>query len=193
MDPVHVDRDRLAALAGYARDVIREALGGPRAVPPTGAWTREPGATFVTLRHGEALQGCVGSLEPDRAIVEDVARNAVAAAFHDRRGGPLVRADADRLTVEISVLSPAEPIAFTTERDALEALRPGHDGVLFAWHGRRATFLPQVWESLPDRVEFLARLKEKAGLDPRFWSPDVELSRYAVEKFIDPPSDGASA
>jgi AmmeMemoRadiSam system protein A len=188
MGPDDVDGTKLASLARYARERIRESLGGDKATAPTGPWTAEPAATFVTLRRGEALQGCVGTLERERPIAQDVSQNAIAAAFYDRRGERLELSDVDRLTVEISVLSRAEPIAFSSEDEALACLRPGEDGVLLRWHDRRATFLPQVWESLPDRADFLARLKEKAGLSADFWAPDMELSRYRVRKFVDAPT-----
>ncbi len=192
MGPDDVDGTKLASLARYARERIRESLGGAKAAAPTGPWTAEPAATFVTLRRGDELQGCVGTLERQRPIAQDVSQNAIAAAFYDRRGGHLELSDVDRLTVEISVLSRAEPLAFSNEDEALASLRPGEDGVLLKWHDRRATFLPQVWESLPDRADFLARLKEKAGLSADFWAPDVELSRYRVRKFVDAPAAAGS-
>jgi AMMECR1 domain-containing protein len=88
-----------------------------------------------------------------------------------------------RLEVEVSVLSPRVPVDAISEAEALAALRPGIDGVCFEFHDLASTFLPQVWKSIPEPVEFLGELRRKAGLPPRFWHPDVRLSRYTVEKF----------
>ncbi|HEY0818756.1 MAG TPA: AMMECR1 domain-containing protein, partial [Rhizobacter sp.] len=89
------------------------------------------------------------------------------------------------LQVEVSLLDPAEPMDVRSEAEALAALRPGEDGVIFEWQGHRATYLPQVWEQLPDARSFLASLKRKAGLPADFWAPEVKLARYRVRKFGD--------
>ena len=175
------------ALAHYARECIRHALGGPRPSPPADlAAAGRLGATFVTLRRDGELHGCIGTLVARRPLVEDVAANAVAAALEDPRALPLSLAEVDDLDVEVSILSPLEPIAFASEADALRALRPGVDGALLRWGRRQGTFLPQVWESLPDPAEFFANLKLKAGLSPDFWAPGMELYRYTVEKIGEP-------
>ncbi len=175
------------ALARYARECVRNALGGARPEPPAGAAFDEPRATFVTLYRRGELQGCIGSLAPRRSLVEDVAHNALAAAFDDPRGLPLELEDVDDLDVEVSILSPMEPLAADDEAAAIAALRPFVDGVLLRYGRRQGTFLPQVWESLPDPAEFLAHLKLKAGLAPDFWAPGIELARYTVEKVVDAP------
>ena len=87
------------------------------------------------------------------------------------------------MQVEVSVLSPREPIDAASEAAAIQSLRPGLDGVYFEFHELAATFLPQVWEAIPEPLAFLGELRRKAGLLPRFWHPDVRLSRYTVEKF----------
>jgi len=141
------------------------------------------GATFVTLtQHGD-LRGCIGSLEAWRPLLEDVQENAVAAAFHDPRFPPLSAEEWPITRVEVSLLTPSEPIQFVDEADALAQLRPGIDGVIFNVGRRRATFLPQVWEQLPEPAEFMARLKQKAGLSADYWGPDVQLARYGVRKW----------
>jgi hypothetical protein len=113
----------------------------------------------------------------------DVRENAVAAAFRDPRFEPLSRAEFDNIRVEVSLLSPTEAMAVANEEHALAILRPGIDGVVFEYGHFRSTFLPQVWEQLPEPAEFLAHLKRKAGLSMDFWSESVRLSRYTVSKW----------
>ncbi len=169
-------------LTRYARASIAAALGGPYPYAPKFPGADSLRATFVTLRRGTTLHGCIGTIEPRRILVDDVRSNAVSAALHDPRATPLARADVDGLAIEISLLGPLERITFESERDAVAALRPG-DGIVLRGSGRRATFLPQVWESLPDPAHFLDSLMHKAGL--RAWAPDTELYRYGVTKFCD--------
>ncbi len=181
-----IPADGGTVLVPLARFAIEERLGlvAGRA-EPTASWLEEPGATFVTLtRHGQ-LRGCIGSLEAWRGVGEDVSSNARSAAFRDPRFPP-VRADEVRdLRVEVSLLSDTTPIDFVDEADAVAQLRPGVDGVVLSAAGRRGTFLPQVWEQLPEPVEFLAHLKRKAGLPVSHWGPDVRLERYTVTKWTE--------
>lgn len=144
---------------------------------------REPGASFVTLTQAGELRGCIGSLQAWRPLADDVRENAVAAAFHDPRFAPLTAAELPQTRVEVSLLGPSEPIRFRDEADALAQLRPGIDGVILDCAGRRATFLPQVWEQLPAAADFLAHLKRKAGLPANWWSDELRLARYAVDKW----------
>jgi AmmeMemoRadiSam system protein A len=147
------------------------------------AWLREIAASFVTLKlHGD-LRGCIGTVDAHRPLGDDVALNARAAAYRDPRFPPVSRLERDDLQVEVSVLSPRERIAVASEADAISKLRPGVDGVYLEFEHARSTFLPQVWESVPDPVDFLAELRRKAGLPARFWHPAMKLSRYTVEKF----------
>jgi AmmeMemoRadiSam system protein A len=173
---------RGAVLLRIARDAIADP-GGALELASEGDWLREPGASFVTLRLEGALRGCIGSVEARRALGEDVAFNAHAAAYRDPRFAPVSAAERERLQVEVSVLSPREPLAVSSEAEALAKLRPGVDGVVLDFQDRRATFLPQVWEGLPDPVDFLGELRRKAGLPADFWHRDMRLSRYTVEKF----------
>lgn len=175
------------ALVGHARQAITQALGLPtppvRALPDHPALAR-PGATFVTLHDAEGeLRGCVGRIEASRPLGEDVRANALAAAFHDSRFAPLRASEWPGLQVEVSLLGKPEPLAVRSEAEALAALRPGVDGVIFEWRGAHATFLPQVWQKLPDAAAFMAALKRKAGLPADFWADDVRLSRYRVRSF----------
>jgi AmmeMemoRadiSam system protein A len=146
-------------------------------------WLREPGATFVTLWRRGNLRGCVGSILAYRPLLEDVWRNARASAFHDSRFPPVGAGELADLAIEISLLSAPEPVDCSCEAEALRLLRPGVDGVIFACEERRSTFLPQVWEQLPDPRDFLDHLRAKAGLGRGFWSPEVRLSRYTVLKW----------
>jgi AmmeMemoRadiSam system protein A len=116
-----------------------------------------------------------------------VRNNARAAAFSDTRFPPVHRDEYPELSVEVSLLSPCEPCEFDCQEEALARLRPGVDGIVFEFQGRRSTFLPQVWEQLPDPWDFLAQLKRKAGLPPAFWHPDIKLSRYTVMKWSEKP------
>lgn len=180
------DDDLGGALLVRARNAIGAEFGlAPQAEPDHPA-LRQPGATFVTLTQAGELRGCIGSLEARRPLGEDVRANARAAAFGDPRFLPLARDEFGRTRIEVSLLAPAEPLRFTDEADALRQLRPGQDGMIFECHGRRGTFLPQVWESLPDPRDFFAHLKQKAGFAPEFWSPDIRLYRYTVRKWKEP-------
>jgi len=176
-----------ALLARFARENIRAALDGPPPQVPSGEWARERVATFVSLHWRDGrLQGCIGSLEPRRTIVEDVAANALAAAFDDPRAARLTPADVDRLDVEVSILSPLERVPCTDEASACAALRPHVDGVVLRWRDSRATFLPQVWEHVSDPRHFLLELKRKAGLADDLWDAELQLFRYVVSVGSDP-------
>jgi AmmeMemoRadiSam system protein A len=167
-------------LVRFARARLREALGGPPAARPTGPWTEQLGATFVTLRWKSGdLQGCIGTLEADRGIVDDVASNAIAAGTRDPRTLACKLEDVDKLDVELSILSPLEPIA--SEAD----IRVGTDGIVLRYQHHRATFLPVMWERLTTRDQFMAELSRKAGL-PRDFAGQFQLMRYTVDKFEDP-------
>jgi len=140
-----------------------------------------PGASFVTLHlHGQ-LRGCIGSLQAWRPLIEDVAENAFAAAFRDPRFAPVNEKEYEQLDYHISILSPSEPIAFESEKDLLSKLRPGIDGLILEDQGRRGTFLPSVWEQLPEPRQFLRQLKVKAGLSADYWSESIKVERYTVE------------
>ncbi|HEX9627624.1 MAG TPA: AmmeMemoRadiSam system protein A [Acidiferrobacterales bacterium] len=170
-------------LLRLARAAIGAALERPRLGVDNAPWLREPGASFVTLmRHGE-LRGCIGSLEPYRPLREDVEDNARMAAFRDPRFPALTSRDYASIEVEVAVLSALTPVDLNDEDDALAQLRPGIDGIVFQYRHHRSTFLPQVWEHLPEPREFLAHLKKKAGLPADFWDPLVSLSRYTVYKW----------
>jgi hypothetical protein len=177
------ERELGATLLHLARAAIGERLGRPAAAEAGHARLHEPGATFVTLTRQGSLRGCIGSLEAHRPLAQDVRENAVAAAFRDPRFTPLAAEEFEFIRVEVSLLTEPEPLAFVDEADFMARLRPGVDGIVFQYGRHRSTFLPQVWESLPEPMQFMQQLKRKAGLPPNFWHEDVRISRYEVTKW----------
>jgi AmmeMemoRadiSam system protein B/AmmeMemoRadiSam system protein A len=171
------------ALLQRARQAINAQLHGDALPTVDLPALGKIGATFVTLtRHGQ-LRGCIGSLVPHRSLADDITHNALAAAFRDPRFAPMSTAEWADTQVEVSLLGPAEPLTFRDEADARAQLRPGIDGLVLTSGRHRATFLPQVWAQLPDPADFLAHLKQKAGLAPDAWPADLTLARYQVEKW----------
>lgn len=143
----------------------------------------KPGASFVTLKRNHQLRGCIGTLEAHRPLANDVAHNAWAAAFQDPRFMPLQANETDDLEIHISILEAPENMAFSSEQDLLSQIKPGIDGLVLEDFNHRATFLPAVWESLPDKKSFIQQLKLKAGLPANYWSDSIQFQRYSVEEF----------
>jgi len=171
------------ALLQLARGAIEhQILGKPKAQLDF-AWLRQAGATFVTLTKGDALRGCIGSLEPTRALGEDVAQNALAAALRDPRFPAMSADEWPQCRVEVSLLSTSKPLRFADEADLLSQIVAGEDGLILEADGRRATFLPQVWEDIADKKLFLAHLLKKAGLPPETRLSRCRVSRYRVFKW----------
>ncbi|HNR93631.1 MAG TPA: AmmeMemoRadiSam system protein A [Kiritimatiellia bacterium] len=139
-------------------------------------------ATFVTLTLKENLRGCIGMLEAVYPLCRDVAQNAFAAAFRDPRFPPLSEKELPVVKMEISLLTPPVPFPVSSEQDLLSRMRPGVDGLILEDGFRRGTFLPAVWEDLPDPRDFLMHLKLKAGLPPDYWSDTLRVSRYTAHK-----------
>ena len=183
----NADDDLGALLVQRARRAIARHLGQPE--PPVTASLAShpalsrPGATFVTLTQNGALRGCIGSLEAHRPLAQDVDANAVAAACRDPRFPPLTAPELAQTRVEVSLLTAPQPMSFADEDDALRQLRPHIDGVIFVADHQRSTFLPQVWEQLPEPRQFMAHLKQKAGFPANGWSSEVQLFRYEVQKW----------
>lgn len=141
-------------------------------------------ACFVSLHKGKDLRGCIGSLEAYRSLNDDIIHNAISAAQRDPRFPPVTEDELESLTVEVSVLSPVTTLEANDEDDLLEQLNPHVDGLIIDnGMGHRATFLPQVWEQLPDKKEFLAHLKRKAGLAVDVWPKNLQCYRYHCEAF----------
>jgi AmmeMemoRadiSam system protein B/AmmeMemoRadiSam system protein A len=141
------------------------------------------GAAFVTLNLGGTLRGCIGSLSAHRALAADVAHNAQAAAFNDSRFKPLTLAELRSVEIHVSVLSPPAPISVDGHSALLRELRPGIDGLIFEERGMRATYLPSVWEQLPDADTFVSQLRQKAGLPASGWDESTRVYRYTTDEF----------
>jgi MEMO1 family protein len=170
-------------LLSIARTRIENALFDKPSAKQRAPWLAQAGATFVTLTKAGALRGCIGSLEPTRPLGEDVAHNALAAAFRDPRFPPLGAAEWPECRVEVSLLSTPKPLRFADETDLLEQIRAGEDGLVLEADGKRGTFLPQVWESIADKRLFVSELVKKAGLPADVRLTRCKLSRYRVFKW----------
>lgn len=173
-----------AALLRWARACL--VYGVEHGLPPPVADGMFPPAcmarraVFVTLeKHGQ-LRGCIGHLEASQPLVKDIAENAVAAALHDTRFLPVKSGELPDIRITISILTPPERMTFASEMDLLRQLRPGVDGLIISEGQHQATFLPAVWEELPDPRDFLTQLKMKAGWAADYWSPRIKASRYAA-------------
>jgi AmmeMemoRadiSam system protein A len=182
----HLSRHEGDVLLRIARGALGEVLRHERFVMPDDPFLYDPGASFVTLREGTELRGCIGSLVARRPLGIDVKKNALAAAFDDPRFAPLRASELSEVALEVTVLSALEPIACHSEEEALAALRPGIDGVVLRVGAFGGTFIPQMWGELPEPRSFLAHLKRKAGLRPDFWSPQVRLSRFTADVAHEP-------
>lgn len=176
---------RAGPLLALARGAIAHELGIGAPPTATAGFLRAPGASFVTLRSAGELRGCIGSLEARRPLGEDVDRNARAAAFSDPRFQPLARHEFDDMRVEVSVLSTPQPIAVGSLDELHDELRPHVDGLILRYGDCRATFLPQVWDVLPDAPDFVAQLQRKAGLPIGFWHREMRIARYTVDKYAE--------
>jgi uncharacterized protein len=171
-------------LLPIARAAIAGALGLPASADEAAPWLNEHHACFVTLRRNDSLRGCVGSVEARRSLLEDVKRNAVGAAFHDTRFPRLRDDEFAAMVIEVSLLTPLHALAPTaSEAELIAQLVPRLDGVVIELGSKCATFLPQVWDALPEPRDFLAELKLKADLPAGFWSRDLRVSRYRVQKW----------
>ena len=175
--------DKSEILLSIARAAISRALHLPFFVDEGAHWLLDPGASFVTLTQNSQLRGCIGSLQAHRPLLADIKSNAVSAALHDPRFMPLTAKELTGISIEISLLTAPKSMEFRNETDALLQLRPGVDGVIFEFSRYRSTFLPQVWDQLPEPRQFMAHLKRKAGLPDDFWDTGIRLSRYSVSKY----------
>jgi len=186
----HETSDDVHTLPEIARMSIAQGLSVGRPYEPDLARFHgkliEPGAAFVTLKLDGKLRGCVGSVEPRRPLVTDVANNAHAAAFGDARFPPLKQKEFDRLKVSVSILGPLSLLPISDEEELLQRLVPGRDGLVLSEGTHRALFLPQVWEMLPQPKEFVQHLKLKAGLPEHHWSNAMVAHRFEVSSVGDP-------
>jgi len=154
----------------------QESLGSPK--------FQERRGTFVTLTLNGALRGCIGHIIPQESLIEGVRVNAMNAAFRDPRFRPLSQNEFEKIKVEVSILTAPKPLAYTDANDLLAKLRPGTDGLIIRQGYHQATFLPQVWEQLPNKKDFLTHLCLKAGLAGEAWAYDkLEVHTYQVQAF----------
>jgi AmmeMemoRadiSam system protein A len=172
-----------ATLLPIARASIAAQLGITHAADESAPWLHEQGASFITLNLAKKLRGCIGSLRAHRPILDDIKANALAAAFRDPRFKPLNAAEYANIEVEISLLSAVSALTFSDEASAMAQITPHVHGVIFEYGHHRSTYLPQVWDSIPDRLMFMATLRQKAGLPPNFWESGVKIHTYTVAKF----------
>ena len=140
-------------------------------------------ATFVTLFKMGELRGCVGCLEASRPLITDVSKNAFQSAFHDIRFSPVTQKELNKLIIKISILSPAETIKFSSEKDLISQICPNIDGLILRDGFNRGTFLPNVWETIPEPQSFVHHLKKKAGLSSEYWSDTIKIDRYTTFEF----------
>ncbi len=185
--PMHFTEAQQQRLLDTARKSIEQGLELGKQLTIHAETEADPlgkaAACFVTLKRYSQLRGCIGSLEAHQPLIEDVAENAYAAAFKDPRFPPLNRSELNGLDLSLSVLSPARSIAYDSQEDLLQQLRPGIDGLILQAGAKRGTFLPSVWESLPQSEDFLGHLILKAGLPADYWSEDVRMWRYTTDSF----------
>lgn len=137
-----------------------------------------PRAVFITLEKNGRLRGCIGHLEATQPLINDIAENTVAAAKDDPRFSPVKAGELPHIVLSISILTPPEPMHIRSEQDLLNQLRPGVDGLILGEGRRRATFLPSVWDELPEPRDFVMHLKLKAGWSPDYWSEKITAQRY---------------
>ena len=178
------------ALIALARATIAEKLGLAVPLSKTAAellkdeFFETKRGMFVTLTMDNELRGCMGNLSSDESIVHGVKSNALNAAFHDPRFPPLSREEFEKTEVEISLLTEPKPLTFSGPKELLSQLRPNIDGVILRKKAASSTFLPQVWEQLPGKEEFLEHLCRKAGLAGSAWQkPGLTVLTYQVQYF----------
>ena len=185
-----LNADERGTLLALARSAVEASAAGRQpTLPDLGALPpalSEPRAVFVTLRTGPALElrGCTGVLQAQLPLAEEVVRTAAQTALSDPRFEPVRPDEVHALNIEISVLTPPQELDIPTPDDLPGMLRPGTDGVTLYQGPFRATFLPQVWERVPDPVDFLSMLSRKMGLSREAWrSPSTRAEVYQVEEF----------
>jgi len=146
---------------------------------------KEKKGVFVTLEENGQLRGCIGNLRPDKAIYQAVIDNSLASALFDPRFPSVTASELPAIKIEVSILSPLERLAsFNSSQQLLDYLEKNKPGLLIKKGNQQATFLPQVWEELPEAKSFLQHLCQKAGMDSQEWKKmDLEIYEYKVEKF----------
>jgi len=181
-------------LLHMAREAMECGVRGKNLAPlderSLSAPLREQGASFVTLTIRGQLRGCIGALEAHQPLAKDVREHAIAAALEDPRFPPVREDELSRIQLEVSRLTRPVPLEYKDAADLLSKLRPDVDGVILRDGGRRATFLPQVWEKIPDPAEFMNNLCYKMGLSDNAWRvKHLEVFIYQVEEFHESPNN----
>ncbi len=190
--PKFLSQQQGVALTRLARQTIEAAFNQTAPEPPLpkeldAPELRAERGTFVTLTRNGMLRGCIGNIIPRGSIIESVKRNAINAAFRDFRFPPLTRDELKDIHIEVSILTLPEKLEYSDARDLLSKLRPKVHGVIIEKDGASATFLPQVWDQLPEPEEFLSRLCMKAGLPANEWkSGTLKVETYEVQYFDEP-------
>jgi MEMO1 family protein len=181
------DDDTVRHHGQLVNDLARRAICGNGAIrgldkiPPA---LIRAGACFVTLHKAGDLRGCCGTILARRPLIQDISANALRAAYQDPRSIPLEQGEWKEVSLSVTLLSPLQPMSFTSEAELLSKVQPFEDGLLIEDAGWHAVFLPAVWEMLPDKQEFLERLKEKAGLPRRYWSSNYRVSRFYARQTL---------
>lgn len=193
--PDPLDPEEQAFLLAAARQALEDGVFGrplrpldPSAVPPR---LQELGTSFVTLTSAGELRGCIGGLEAKMPLIEDVRLHAIAAALEDYRFPPVRPEELPAISISISRLTTPRPLAYRDPLEMAARLRPGMDGVVLVDGMRRATFLPQVWEKVPDRSIFLGMLCQKMGAPADLWrKKPLQVLVYQVEELQEPVRSG---
>ena len=185
-EPGHLGERFGPVLLEVARASIERGLEGQGAMEVNehdyARELRAKRAPFTTIKKEGKLRGCIGTLDPRRSLIADVAWSAYSAAYHDTRFPPLEREEYGGLEGSISILEPLREIHCENQDQLLSQLRPGVDGLVIRDRQRQASFLPSVWENLPDPARFLTELKLKAGFDADHWSPEFKARAFEVEE-----------
>jgi AmmeMemoRadiSam system protein A len=174
-------------LLDLARRAIEASFEGRQIHVPPESWLQAPAAAFVSLheRAGGDLRGCIGTIEARQPLGDAIVTAALGAAFRDTRFAPLERSELALVRLEISVLSPLEPLAVASEAEAVAVIGRTRPGVVLQAGWRRSVLLPKVWESVADAALFLQHLKLKAGLPPSYWASSVSLAVFTCDEFAE--------
>ena len=190
--PSPLTQEQGRVLLSIARNTLNEHFGSPAAADPKAGSPTDPAlqvpcGTFVTLKIGDDLRGCIGTLTGREPLLDGVRTHALNAAFHDPRFRPLTAEELGRVTIEVSVLTEPQPLIYDGADDLIAKLRPNVDGIILRKGYASATFLPQVWEQLPKPEAFLSHLCLKAGLSADAWRKgQLEVQTYQVQYFEEP-------
>ena len=186
MTPSDSEKRQLLSIARetISRGCLQDQPRKPELQDQPKAFTQQA-ACFVTLHKHGALRGCIGSTTAHQSLLEDVIHNAYASAFRDPRFPPVTENELSELRIEISILTPQQPLTVANEDELLHTIRPGIDGLLIRNTRYSATFLPQVWQQLPSPRQFLQHLKRKAGMAPEEWPDDMECFCYQCVEFAE--------